>query len=189
MVGRPRHSPGEEAAEKPLSELRVWWVASTDGKPPRAQTTYEHAQVASRALQDAIRAARTASLSYDRAMSKLPAASYATAIRARISLQTQTPTGYVPDARRTCGTASGSANSWNTAWSGRPSSRPGNRDNRPHRHPYATLDAISRGARSAVRRPDGLGVAPRSPPYRRVADRPCKPPFCGSHFGQDANFC
>ncbi|MER5466395.1 hypothetical protein ABT010_38310 [Streptomyces sp. NPDC002668] len=37
-----------------------WWVAGTDGKPPRASTAYERAQVASRILQDAIQTARTA---------------------------------------------------------------------------------------------------------------------------------
>lgn len=37
-----------------------WWIAGTDGKPPRASTQYEPARVASLALQNAIRAARTA---------------------------------------------------------------------------------------------------------------------------------
>ncbi|MFE5199025.1 MobF family relaxase [Streptomyces sp. NPDC056601] len=37
-----------------------WWIAGTDGKPPRASTRYERARVASQALQNAIRAARTA---------------------------------------------------------------------------------------------------------------------------------
>jgi hypothetical protein len=35
-----------------------WWIAGTDGKPPRAATRYERARVASLALQNAIRAAR-----------------------------------------------------------------------------------------------------------------------------------
>ncbi|MFF0050851.1 MobF family relaxase [Streptomyces sp. NPDC005498] len=43
-----------------------WWVAGTDGKPPQASTAYERAQVASRALQDAMRAARTGGLSCER---------------------------------------------------------------------------------------------------------------------------
>ncbi|GAX58907.1 TraA/ATP-dependent exoDNAse/relaxase [Streptomyces olivochromogenes] len=38
-----------------------WWIAGTDGKPPRAATRYERARVASLALQNAIRTARTAS--------------------------------------------------------------------------------------------------------------------------------
>ncbi|WP_329391543.1 relaxase domain-containing protein (plasmid) [Streptomyces sp. NBC_01351] len=37
-----------------------WWIAGTDGRPPRASTRYERAQVASLALQNAIRLARTA---------------------------------------------------------------------------------------------------------------------------------
>lgn len=37
-----------------------WWIAGTDGKPPRAATRYERARVASLAVQDAIRAARIA---------------------------------------------------------------------------------------------------------------------------------
>ncbi|MGW1506031.1 hypothetical protein ACWCQW_47550 [Streptomyces mirabilis] len=37
-----------------------WWIAGTNGKQPRASTRYERARVASLALQDAIRAARTA---------------------------------------------------------------------------------------------------------------------------------
>ncbi|MFF2410817.1 hypothetical protein [Streptomyces sp. NPDC058092] len=37
-----------------------WWIAGTDGKPPRASTRYERARVASFALQNAIRAARAA---------------------------------------------------------------------------------------------------------------------------------
>ncbi|MFC9602517.1 hypothetical protein ACFTTN_03535 [Streptomyces niveus] len=37
-----------------------WWIASTDGKPPRAATRYERARVASLALQNAIRATRAA---------------------------------------------------------------------------------------------------------------------------------
>jgi hypothetical protein len=37
-----------------------WWIAGTDGKPPRESTRYERARVASLALQNAIRAALTA---------------------------------------------------------------------------------------------------------------------------------
>lgn len=37
-----------------------WWIAGTDGKPPRASTRYERAKVASLVLQNAIRAARAA---------------------------------------------------------------------------------------------------------------------------------
>ncbi|MFD4863462.1 hypothetical protein [Streptomyces atratus] len=35
-----------------------WWIAGTDGKPPRESTQYERARVASLALQNAIRDAR-----------------------------------------------------------------------------------------------------------------------------------
>ncbi|GAA3381076.1 hypothetical protein GCM10020367_70910 [Streptomyces sannanensis] len=37
-----------------------WWIAGADAKPPRAATRYERAKVASLAVQNAIRAARTA---------------------------------------------------------------------------------------------------------------------------------
>lgn len=37
-----------------------WWIAGSDGKPPRELTRYERARVASLALQNAIRAALTA---------------------------------------------------------------------------------------------------------------------------------
>ncbi len=37
-----------------------WWIAGTDGKPPRESTRYERARVASLALQNTIRAALTA---------------------------------------------------------------------------------------------------------------------------------
>ncbi|MEU3787482.1 MobF family relaxase [Streptomyces sp900129855] len=37
-----------------------WWIAGSDGKPPRESTRYERARVASLALQNAIRAALTA---------------------------------------------------------------------------------------------------------------------------------
>ncbi|MEU7088110.1 MobF family relaxase [Streptomyces achromogenes] len=37
-----------------------WWIAGTDGKPPRESSRYERARVASLAVRNAIRAARTA---------------------------------------------------------------------------------------------------------------------------------
>ncbi|MFE3830861.1 relaxase domain-containing protein [Streptomyces sp. NPDC059092] len=37
-----------------------WWIAGTDGKPPRESSRYERARVASLAVQNAIRAARPA---------------------------------------------------------------------------------------------------------------------------------
>ncbi|MFF3129254.1 MobF family relaxase [Streptomyces sp. NPDC057908] len=44
-----------------------WWVAGTDGKPPRESTRYERARVASLALQNAIRDARILSTARDEA--------------------------------------------------------------------------------------------------------------------------
>jgi hypothetical protein len=44
-----------------------WWVAGTDGKPPRESTRYERARVAGLALQNAIRAALTAPPARDEA--------------------------------------------------------------------------------------------------------------------------
>lgn len=44
-----------------------WWIASTDGKPPRESTRYERAKVASLALQNAIRTALAAPPARDEA--------------------------------------------------------------------------------------------------------------------------
>jgi conjugative relaxase-like TrwC/TraI family protein len=44
-----------------------WWIAGTDGKPPRESTRYERAKVASLALQNAIRTALTAPPAQDEA--------------------------------------------------------------------------------------------------------------------------
>ncbi|MZF88282.1 MobF family relaxase [Streptomyces sp. SID5643] len=42
-----------------FTEPDRWWIAGTDGKPPRESSRYERARVASLAVQNAIRAART----------------------------------------------------------------------------------------------------------------------------------
>lgn len=42
-----------------FTEPDRWWIAGTDGKPPRESSWYERARVASLAVQNAIRAART----------------------------------------------------------------------------------------------------------------------------------
>ncbi|MFH8371378.1 MobF family relaxase [Streptomyces sp. NPDC018031] len=42
-----------------FTEPERWWIAGTDGKPPRESSRYERARVASLAVQNAIRAART----------------------------------------------------------------------------------------------------------------------------------
>ncbi|MFI6858261.1 hypothetical protein [Streptomyces sp. NPDC050416] len=65
-----------------------WWIAGTDGKPPRAATRYERARVASLALQKAIRAARTASAARDEA----PAATASAAAHAADHNHGQEPT-------------------------------------------------------------------------------------------------
>lgn len=39
---------------------RRWWIAGADGRPPRESSRYERARVASLAVQNAVRAARTA---------------------------------------------------------------------------------------------------------------------------------
>lgn len=56
-----------------FAEPDPWWIAGTDGKPPRAATRYERARVASLAVRNAIRAARTPPTGQDDA----PAASAA----------------------------------------------------------------------------------------------------------------
>ncbi|MFF9819786.1 hypothetical protein [Streptomyces sp. NPDC014006] len=42
-----------------FTEPEPWWIAGADGKPPRESSRYERARVASLAVQNAIRAART----------------------------------------------------------------------------------------------------------------------------------
>ncbi|MEE1831783.1 hypothetical protein [Streptomyces sp. SP17KL33] len=42
-----------------FAEPGRWWIAGADGKPPRESSRYERARVASLAVQNAIRAART----------------------------------------------------------------------------------------------------------------------------------
>ncbi|UQI49920.1 relaxase domain-containing protein (plasmid) [Streptomyces sp. HU2014] len=55
-----------------------WWIAGTDGKPPRESSRYERARVASLVLQNAIRDARTAPAARDEA----PAATASATARA-----------------------------------------------------------------------------------------------------------
>lgn len=64
-----RLTPVKEGRPDPAPELltytagfawpKRWWIAGTDGRPPRESSRYERAQVASLAVQNAIRAART----------------------------------------------------------------------------------------------------------------------------------
>ncbi|MFF1270515.1 MobF family relaxase [Streptomyces anulatus] len=48
-----------------FAEPDRWWIAGTDGKPPRESSWYERARVASLAVQNAIRAARPAPAAQD----------------------------------------------------------------------------------------------------------------------------
>ncbi len=48
-----------------FTEPEPWWIAGTDGKPPRESSRYERARVASLAVRNAIRAARTAAAGRD----------------------------------------------------------------------------------------------------------------------------
>ncbi|MFI9019157.1 MobF family relaxase [Streptomyces griseus] len=48
-----------------FTEPEPWWIAGTDGKPPRESSRYERARVASLAVRKAIRAARTAAAGRD----------------------------------------------------------------------------------------------------------------------------
>ncbi|HET6355924.1 MobF family relaxase [Streptomyces sp.] len=58
--GRRTPAPDQITYAADFPRPARWWIAGTDGKPPRASTRYERARVASLALQNAIRAARTA---------------------------------------------------------------------------------------------------------------------------------
>ncbi|MGN2365563.1 hypothetical protein [Streptomyces luridiscabiei] len=42
-----------------FTEPETWWISGTDGKPPREPSRYERARVASLAVRNAIRTART----------------------------------------------------------------------------------------------------------------------------------
>ncbi|MEU6406145.1 hypothetical protein [Streptomyces sp. NPDC046985] len=53
-----------------------WWIAGTDGKPPRESSRYERARVASLAVQGAIRAARAATAGRDDAPATASAAAH-----------------------------------------------------------------------------------------------------------------
>ncbi|MEU1906008.1 relaxase domain-containing protein [Streptomyces hygroscopicus] len=56
-----RRTPGADQLfySADFAEPDRWWIAGTDGKPPRESSRYEQARVASLAAQNAIRAART----------------------------------------------------------------------------------------------------------------------------------
>ncbi|MGW5450168.1 relaxase domain-containing protein [Streptomyces asiaticus] len=64
--GRRTPAPDQITHTADFHRPARWWIAGT-GKPPRASTRYERAQVASLALQNAIRTARAAPASRDEA--------------------------------------------------------------------------------------------------------------------------
>ncbi|OKI53076.1 hypothetical protein AMK17_25630 [Streptomyces sp. CB00072] len=57
-----------------FAEPDRWWIAGADGKPPRESSRYERAQVASLAVQNAIRAARPTPAAQDDAPAATTAA-------------------------------------------------------------------------------------------------------------------
>ncbi|MEV6383147.1 MobF family relaxase [Streptomyces sp. NPDC051773] len=58
--GRRTPAPDQLSYTADFARPIRWWIAGTDGKPPRESSRYERARVASLALQNAIRAALTA---------------------------------------------------------------------------------------------------------------------------------
>ncbi|MCZ4611344.1 hypothetical protein O3S80_47880 [Streptomyces sp. Lzd4kr] len=56
--GRRAPDAGQLFYTADFAEPDRWWIAGTDGKPPRESSRYERASVASLAVQSAIRAAR-----------------------------------------------------------------------------------------------------------------------------------
>ncbi|MEE1928812.1 hypothetical protein V1J52_11535 [Streptomyces sp. TRM 70351] len=59
QTGRRAPAPDQLTYTADFTRPHRWWIAGTDGKPPRAASRYERAKVASLALQNAIRAALT----------------------------------------------------------------------------------------------------------------------------------
>ncbi|MFF0837655.1 MULTISPECIES: MobF family relaxase [unclassified Streptomyces] len=58
--GRRMPAPDQLTYTADFAGPARWWIAGADGKPPRTATRYERAKVASLAMQNAIRATRTA---------------------------------------------------------------------------------------------------------------------------------
>ncbi|MFC8795792.1 hypothetical protein [Streptomyces cinereoruber] len=85
-----RLTPVKEGRSDPASELltytadftwpKRWWIAGTDGTPPRESSRYERARVASLAVQNAIRAARTTAPTAPTAPDGAPAAAGTTTV-------------------------------------------------------------------------------------------------------------
>ncbi|MGW1819282.1 MobF family relaxase [Streptomyces sp. NPDC002125] len=76
--GRRAPSPDRLTYTADFAWPHRWWIAGTDGKPPRESSRYERARVASLALQNAIRDARILSSTRDGA----PAATASATARA-----------------------------------------------------------------------------------------------------------
>ncbi|WP_371591282.1 MobF family relaxase [Streptomyces sp. NBC_00513] len=74
--GRRTPAPDQLSYTADFAWAARWWIAGTDGNPPRESTRYERARVASLTLQNAIRAALTAPPAI---RDGVPAASTATA--------------------------------------------------------------------------------------------------------------
>ncbi|MGQ7754895.1 MobF family relaxase (plasmid) [Streptomyces sp. WC2508] len=65
--GRRTPAPDQLTYTADFAWPHRWWIAGTDGKPPRESSRYERARVASLALQNAIRDARILSSARDEA--------------------------------------------------------------------------------------------------------------------------
>ncbi|MFJ4972707.1 MobF family relaxase [Streptomyces sp. NPDC088755] len=78
LKGRRAPTPDRLTYTADFAWPHRWWIAGTDGKPPRESSRYERARVASLALQNAIRDARILSSVRDEA----PAATASAATRA-----------------------------------------------------------------------------------------------------------
>ncbi|MFJ4767507.1 MobF family relaxase [Streptomyces uncialis] len=175
-----------------------WFIAGTDGKPPRQSTRYERARVASLALQNAIRAARTTlPPAWDEATAATASAAghtgdphhddraaagppHAVDHPGRDTALTPRPAGRAhprPAGRRRPGPpGSGDA----PGVSGGPDNRPGDVDDRPgtprcprqtdrrHRSPQTQT-------RRSGRRPPCTGRRRTPGPGRRTAARPAPP--------------
>ncbi|QRV39218.1 relaxase domain-containing protein (plasmid) [Streptomyces californicus] len=57
--GRRAPAPGQIFYTADFPEPDRWWIAGTDGKPPRESSRYERARIASLAVRNAIRSAHT----------------------------------------------------------------------------------------------------------------------------------
>lgn len=94
--GRRTPAPDQLSYTADFAWPARWWIAGTDGKPPRESTRYERARVASLTLQNAIRAALTAPPAARNEASAASAAT-TTASAAAASATTATASAVPPD--------------------------------------------------------------------------------------------